>query len=121
MDRVVIENALIESAGDCAPIIITGGAKGADFLADDIACQRGWGRKVFQADWHKHGKSAGPVRNMQMLAEGGAQLVIAFWDGKSTGTAHMISIAQAAGLGVRVFGMDGTETNREGPLFGLMR
>ena len=55
--------------------------------------------KTFEADWDRHGKAAGPIRNKQMLDEGKPDLVVAFEGGK--GTANMIAQAEAAG--VRVF------------------
>jgi hypothetical protein len=56
--------------------------------------------KKFPADWDRYGKSAGPVRNGQMARY--AQRLIAFWDGKSTGTKNMIDQAKANGLSVTV-------------------
>jgi hypothetical protein len=47
-----------------------------------------------------YGKSAGYKRNHEMLAA--ATGLIAFWDGRSRGTAHMIHIAREAGLKVVV-------------------
>lgn len=43
---------------------------------------------IFPAQWSKHGRRAGPIRNSQMAAE--AEALIALWDGESRGTAHMI-------------------------------
>ena len=43
------------------------------------------------ADWNTHGKSAGYKRNEQMAELG--DYLIAFWDGVSRGTKHMIDIA----------------------------
>ena len=39
---------------------------------------------AFPADWQKHGKRAGPIRNALMLAEGKPDLVIGFAGGKGT-------------------------------------
>jgi UDP-N-acetylmuramoylalanine-D-glutamate ligase len=52
---------------------------------------------IYPAKWDLHGKSAGPIRNQQML-DTGVDLVIAFPGGK--GTAHMVSIAKKAGVKV---------------------
>lgn len=54
--------------------------------------------KEFKADWNKYGKSAGPMRNIQMLKEGKPDVVVAFQGGK--GTAHMVKIAKEAGVKV---------------------
>lgn len=56
--------------------------------------------KRFPADWGKYGKSAGVLRNKQMAEY--ADGLIAFWDGKSRGTANMIETAKGLGLRVRV-------------------
>lgn len=53
---------------------------------------------VYHADWNAHGRSAGPIRNAKMLAEGKPDLVVAFPGGK--GTAHMVGIARKAGVPV---------------------
>lgn len=54
----------------------------------------------FRADWDTHGKSAGYKRNSQMADH--ADMLIAFWDGKSKGTKHMIDLARAKKLIVKV-------------------
>lgn len=70
-------------------IVVCGMAKGADSLGKEYAEKFKIGLKKFPADWGKYGKRAGPIRNSQMgdYADG----LIAFWDGMSTGTAHMIN------------------------------
>jgi YspA, cpYpsA-related SLOG family len=81
-------------------IVIHGEARGADALAD--AAARGLGLTVmtFPADWSR-GKQAGFERNIAMLDEK-PDLVIAFWDGKSKGTAHTIDQAIERGIAVEV-------------------
>ena len=56
--------------------------------------------EIFPADWKKYGKSAGFRRNEQMAEF--ADALIAFWDGKSHGTKHMIDIANEKGINTRV-------------------
>jgi hypothetical protein len=75
-----------------------GGARGADSLAGAYAISCGWTVRSFPADWAKHGKSAGPIRNAQMLREFTPDLVVAFPGGK--GTAHMVGISRKAGVEV---------------------
>lgn len=72
-------------------IIVSGGARGADTLGERYARLMGFGVTRVKADWNKHGKVAGFIRNKEMLniADG----VVCFWDGKSIGTKHMIDIA----------------------------
>ena len=79
--------------------IICGGANGADKLAADWALWRGVGLEWFPAEWRKHGKAAGPIRNQKMIDEGKPDLCIAFPGGR--GTADMVRRAQAAGVEVR--------------------
>jgi len=84
--------------------IIHGAARGADRLADEWAKDRGVPVRSFPADWKKHGKGAGPIRNQQMLDEGKPDLVVAFPGG--TGAADMVRRARKAGI--RVIEVDGT-------------
>lgn len=81
-------------------VIISGGARGADKCGEftaklhDIPCM------VIPADWDKYGRSAGFKRNHDMAAK--ADALLAFWDGKSRGTAHMIDVARKNSLIVEV-------------------
>ena len=81
-------------------IIISGGARGADTLGEKYAKDEGFSLEVFPANWNKFGKSAGFIRNEQMAEV--ADALIAFWDGKSHGTKHMIEIMENKKLLVRV-------------------
>ena len=71
--------------------LIHGGARGADSMAERWAEKRDIPMKVFPAQWDKYGKSAGYVRNKQMLVEGKPIEIIAFPGGK--GTNMMIQLA----------------------------
>lgn len=77
-------------------IVIHGAARGADAMADHWARKNRFRVHAFPADWNKHGKAAGVIRNRQMLYEGRPTHVFAFPGGK--GTANMVQIATAAGL-----------------------
>ena len=68
--------------------VVCGEAKGADTLGKNWAIYNDIPVKSFPADWQKYGESAGMIRNQQMGLY--ADRLIAFWDGKSTGTQHMI-------------------------------
>jgi hypothetical protein len=81
--------------------IIQGGATGADRGGYYWACENDIEVETFMADWDKHGKSAGPIRNREMIKQK-PDLVIAFPGGK--GTEDMISMAEKAG--VRVITVD---------------
>ena len=72
-------------------VIISGGAKGVDKLAEDFAKANDIPFKEFKANWEKYGKGAGFIRNSLIVEK--ADMVIAFWDGKSTGTKDSIDKA----------------------------
>ena len=80
--------------------IVSGGCKGADLLGERYAAERNYPIKQFPADWRRYGKSAGLKRNNEMATY--ADALIAFWDGESKGTKHMIELATKAGLKVKV-------------------
>lgn len=81
-------------------IILSGGAKGADTLGERFAKENNYPCEVFKADWDNLGKQAGYTRNMQMGLS--ANALVAFWDGKSKGTKHMIDIAKTLNLKLRI-------------------
>jgi hypothetical protein len=83
-------------AGLAVEALINGGARGADQGAVDWARANGVRVAVFNADWAKHGKAAGPIRNQRMIDEGKPDVVIAFPGGR--GTADMVFRAEAAGI-----------------------
>lgn len=75
--------------------IVTGGAKGADTLAENWADKRDVPVSKYMADWGEYGKAAGFIRNKEMLLKEKPDLVIAFPGGK--GTKHMIKTAKEHG------------------------
>ena len=79
--------------------VVTGGAKGADALAEAWARENHVPCVAVPADWATHGRAAGPLRNQKMLVDHQPVAVIAFPGGR--GTEDMIRRASAAG--VRVF------------------
>lgn len=81
--------------------VITGGAFGADLMAHDAAQRRGLPTRIFFADWDRHGKRAGILRNLEML-DTKPDRVIAFWDGSSPGTRHTITEARKRAIPVEV-------------------
>ncbi len=80
--------------------VVSGGAHGADQLGEWWAEQNGILVTVFEADWNKHGKSAGYKRNVEMAKY--ADACVCFWDGESLGTSHMIDIANKHRLQLHV-------------------
>ena len=81
--------------------IISGMAKGADTLAIRYADEHKLTKILFPANWKLYPRAAGFLRNEDMLSI--ATHLIAFWDGKSSGTKHMIDIAQEKGIPIWVF------------------
>lgn len=80
--------------------VVVGGAPGADTMAEGWAIMNGVARHVHPANWSSQGKSAGPIRNQEMLdMHPDIDVVIAFPGG--SGTADMVRRAEAAGIEVR--------------------
>ena len=72
--------------------VVSGRAMGADMLGEIYADENKHTVKHFPAEWDKHGKGAGFIRNGEMAKY--ANMFIAFWDGESKGTKHMIETAK---------------------------
>lgn len=86
-------------------VLISGVADGVDAISCEWANSRGIRVYPVVARWRKHGKSAGPIRNSQLLKEGKPDLGFAFrYAGESItpGTADMIKQMRRAGVTVRV-------------------
>lgn len=103
LDKDIVEQAMLEAGFEITEVIC-GMAQGVDMLGAQIASELGIPVKNFPADWDTHGRAAGAIRNKQMgdyaqCHNGG---LIAVWDGKSRGTAHMIDYANKKGLQVFV-------------------
>lgn len=84
--------------------IVSGGCRGADKLGERFAKEHGYKVTQFPADWQAEGLAAGPLRNQRMALYASQDNVIgvlvAFWDGKSRGTANMIDCAKKRKLAV---------------------
>lgn len=91
-------------------IIVSGGARGADLLGENYAKEEKFGLEVFPAQWKKFGKSAGFRRNEQMAEV--ADALIAFWDGNSHGTKHMIDIMKNKNSLVKVVYFNNATSNK---------
>jgi hypothetical protein len=80
--------------------VVCGLARGADSLGAEYAADNFIITKDFPADWDKHGRAAGPIRNKEMGIY--ADQAIVFWDGKSKGSKHMIDTMKKLGKPVTV-------------------
>ncbi len=94
--------AYVEKICAKAPeLLIHGDAEGIDTAAKLAAEARGIPTKAFPPKKETYGRYAPLMRNIEMAAE--ADIVIAIWDGKSTGTGHMVKFSKQQGLTVYVF------------------
>ena len=80
-------------------VVVCGQARGADTLGEQYAKAKNYQIAYYPADW-SIGKAAGYIRNKKMAEN--ADALVAFWDGKSRGTKHMIDLAKAKNLKIRV-------------------
>lgn len=85
-------------------VVIIGTAAGADRLGERWAHDNDIPVMRYPADWQRYGKSAGFIRNRDMVSNG--THLIAFWDGQSKGTKHMIDLATEMLPDVHVVGYD---------------
>ena len=81
--------------------VISGMAKGTDTLAIRYADEHKLTKILFPANWKEYPRIAGFLMNNDMLSI--ATHLIAFWNGESSGTKHMIEIAQMKGIPIWVF------------------
>lgn len=98
-DYELLLNAVLNAGFDITTVV-SGCARGADALGERFAAEAGLELIKFPADWNKHGRAAGPIRNAQMGDF--ADALIALWDGQSRGTKHMIDYATKKGLKVHI-------------------
>lgn len=90
--KAYIDMCITEIRKKYTLVFLSGGCSGADLLGERYANENGFRIERYPADWQKYGKWAGPKRNLQMAKA--SDYVICFWDGKSRGTASMISCAK---------------------------
>ena len=81
--------------------IVSGGASGVDKLAERFALSHKYKRLIYNANWSKYGKSAGPIRNKEIIEN--SNLVIAFPDKNSVGTYDTITRAKTKKIPVHIY------------------
>ena len=94
-------NELIKNKQIDITEIVSGKAKGTDFLGEKYASLNNISIKEFPANWNLYGKKAGFLRNQEMGNY--ADVLIAFWDGNSKGTKHMIDYMKSLKKQIFVF------------------
>ena len=92
--------------------VVSGDARGADELGARWATYNNIHVNHFPADWDYYGHAAGFIRNIEMADN--ADALIAFWDGKSKRTGHMIKTMQMKKKPYRVFNYNGEEIMKGG-------
>lgn len=81
-------------------LIISGGARGIDRLAEEYADAHGLSKLILRPQYNRYGKAAPLRRNVQALEA--ADRVLVIWDGASRGTAYTIKQAEARGKPIAV-------------------
>jgi hypothetical protein len=75
--------------------VVCGCAMGVDRLGQQWAISKGVAVKEMPANWNKHGKAAGPIRNKEMAEYADAAIIV--WDGYSKGALNMIQQIKKVG------------------------
>lgn len=100
------------NAGERLPcVIVHGAARGADTIAANWAEKWQLNAEAHPADWKKHGKAAGPIRNQEMV-DLGADVCLAFPTEGSIGTWDCVRRAKKAGIPVFVYREEDTLADR---------
>jgi hypothetical protein len=101
----------VEESGFPISEIISGGAPGVDKLGEDYAAVADIDLVIFKANWRKHGKAAGSIRNKKMVEYAASDKsrrggLIALWDGQNRGIKNMIENAVEHNLKVYIYRTD---------------
>lgn len=80
--------------------IISGGARGVDSCAREYANRKSIHLTEYLPNYKKYGRGAPLRRNITIVEN--ADLVLAFWDGQSHGTKHVIDHCRKSGVPVQV-------------------
>lgn len=101
-DENIIHEALLEWGSPPDITLVSGGARGADRIAEKLALKMGWKVEVHPAKWEDFGNQAGYIRNAEMVKLG-ADLCLAFRKNLSKGTGSTADMAEAAGIHTIVY------------------
>ena len=89
--KIALELFFEENDVSCSSVV-SGGARGADTLAEKFAEENSFEMVVFKPDYEKFGRAATLQRNTQIIEN--ADTVFAFWNGLSRGTYDSIKKAE---------------------------
>jgi len=99
---------VIENLGNYLPEgtteIVSGGAKGVDTCAREYALANDIPLTEFKPEYSRYGRGAPLKRNITIIEY--ADVVLAFWNGKSRGTKFVIDACTERGIPVKVHIID---------------
>lgn len=81
--------------------IVSGGATGIDTLAEKWADNHKMSKTIVRPEYSKYGRKAPLIRNREIVKR--ADVIVAIWDGKSSGTKFTIDYAKEVGKEVRLY------------------
>ena len=84
--------------------IISGGSKGVDTCAREYAVANNIPLTEFKPEYDRYGRGAPLKRNITIIEN--ADIVLAFWDGKSRGTKYVIDACEERQIPVKVYIME---------------
>lgn len=81
-------------------VLVSGGCRGVDLIAEGFARERGLECIIYEAEWDRLGRSAGFVRNKKIVET--ADRMIALQVENSSGTSLTIKLGKEKGIPVTV-------------------
>jgi hypothetical protein len=109
-DNYDLLKKVLDNIGDI-DVIVSGGAEGADKLSEKYARENNIKLEIYRPDWKNNGKAAGFIRNVDIWNN--ADEGVAFWDGKSKGTAHSFEISKKQNKKIHIIKYNDIDTNIE--------
>ena len=98
--RSITDFDLTEYVPGDVTLIISGGARGVDSIAESYADTHKISKLIMRPDYKKYGKAAPLLRNRKMVEL--ADKVIIIWDGMSRGTKFTFDYATKLGKDVKL-------------------
>ena len=80
--------------------IVSGGAKGVDASVREYAQRQGLKLTEYLPEYSRYGRSAPLKRNITIIEN--ADMVLAFWDGRSRGTKYVIDNCTKRNIPVKI-------------------